>query len=419
MRQRGSASHCHVACYTGLMSFFSSLHRKAESSVVLIDVGSSSVAGAYVRIDAQQRATIHYTARIPLRTRNSENALADMERALAELTDVLLRDGAPEFARAVGNGKIDRVFVSVSSPWQETEVRVEQVSHKTPFRFTPHFMNDMIAAKTKSTRSGFSCINNLIISIILNGYEVTHPFGRMAHEASVVVLTSSLSCDVIDKVTATLRKTFHTHEIEFTAFAPVAYLALRDLYPHQKDFLIMDVTGEATDLVLVQHGILVEVASMPHGLNFLRRAAIEAGIATSTAEPLRAVEEAVLIDTQHNKRFTAQMRKTCEQWIQELTDTLQSLTARYALPHATFLLVDETARGFLKRLLDETSFHLGDISDESLSVVLVDPGKFATYVMHHGEARGDTFLSILALYVAREYRIPSTPDAVHLLTSAT
>ena len=181
----------------------------------------------------------------------------------------------------------------------------------------------------------------------------------------------------------------------------------------------MDVTGEATDLVLVRQGILVDTVSMSYGLNFLRRAAIDAGINTSTAEPLRAVEEAVLIDVQHNKLFTIQTNKACEKWIKGLTSALQLITKHYALPNATFLLVDETAGGFIKRLLDETSFHLSDAIDESLSAVLVDPGKFANHVVHRDAARGDTFLSILALYVAREQPVSSVSDSVHLLTSST
>jgi len=89
--------------------------------VLLIDVGSASVAGAYIRVDANKQPTIHFTTRVSLRTRNSKDVLIDMEHALAELTDILLRDGAPAFSHAVGNGKIDKIVVSVSSPWQETK----------------------------------------------------------------------------------------------------------------------------------------------------------------------------------------------------------------------------------------------------------------------------------------------------------
>src|SRR3990167_9224985 len=116
--------------YTGGMGFFLDMFKKNRETVALIDISSSSVGGAYVTLAEGQPPTVIYTKRVPVEPRdastvNAVSSVSDMERALRSLCETLVREGAPELARAKGSGRIHRIIASVASPWQETAIRTE------------------------------------------------------------------------------------------------------------------------------------------------------------------------------------------------------------------------------------------------------------------------------------------------------
>ena len=390
------------------MKFFPSFSFHKTQTVVLIDIGSASVSGAYARIDKTHNPILYYTARVPIRMRAKASA-DDMERALAELTKTLILRGAPALARAVGKGNIDRILISIAAPWQETHTLPKRINNPAGFRFTRRMMDAMVK-KITVPPPGRTQTNKMVVATLLNGYEITDPFGKSAHSAEVIALSSSVTDEVARAVIATVRKTFHTDQIELTAFAPVAYVVLRDLFPKEDNFLVMDVTGEATDLALVRQGLLVEVESIPCGLNLLRLAAIEAGLDNrSPAKSLQTVDEVALIDMEHNSAFTSRMRSARDEWLNNLSKAFQALAVQYALPRMIFLLADEEALGFLKHVLnDESGLQKLWLSDQALPIFAIDPGQLAQHVMYRGTARGDTFLSLLALYTTHGYAASTT-----------
>ncbi len=102
-----------------------------------------------------------------------------------------------------------------------------------------------------------------VIATILNGYDIPDPIGKKVNRAEVVILSSTLERDATEQIQKRVRRLYHTHAIGFIGFAPAAYAALRDLYPHERDFLILDVTNENTNLAFVRHGLLVDVGTLP------------------------------------------------------------------------------------------------------------------------------------------------------------
>lgn len=394
---------CVGCCYTSTMSFLQIFHGTTTQSVILIDIGSASISGAYIQINKKYQPILYYTASVPIRARNNSSQQTAIELTLTELVKMLVMYGAPVFARSTGTSAVDRVLVSIAGPWQHTHTRTERISRPKAFKFTRHIMDEMVE-KASVVPPGTTQTNKMVITTILNGYEVNNPFGKSAHDAAVIVLSSFVTSTIADATTKILRKAFNTDEIEITAFAPIAYTVFRTIYPHENDFLIMDVTGEATDLALVKQGLLVEVANLPLGINIIRQAAIKAGFnSVSSAQSLKTIEEVVLIDTEHNEEFTKHLHAACTQWLDKLSDALQKLTVQYALPHTIFLISDEESLGFLKHTLENgTSVQKLWLSNEGPPIIAINAGKFAQYVVYRGTASGNTFLSLLALYAVYE-----------------
>ena len=373
------------------------LFKKPERrSVALIDIGSASVGGAFAHFEPLTSPTIYYTTRIPIEVREGETCTEGMLRALEVLGTTLVSHGAPVLHEVTGSGKIDEVVVSVSAPWQETRVRVGSRNEERPFAFTHQVLEDIVK-EGEAKHEGRTRSHDSVIATILNGYDIQEPFGKRVKRADLVILSSSLEEKVAHAIEKAVRKAFHAHEVSLTAFAPLCYAVIRDMFSHEKDYLILDVEGEATDLAFVKRGLLADVASVPQGTNALL-AAISRGHTTITEGSTG------VIDIGRNNRFAELVGKMEEAWLSAITDVLKDFSTRHALPRTVFLLADDDTRGFLERLVDSQKVHSLWLSDEPLAVVSLSPKHLAQYVQTRGSARGDVFLMMMALYTNK--RLP-------------
>ncbi len=382
---------------------FSSVSR---SSAVLIDIGSSSVAGAYAHYADGQPSSIHYSVRVSIERRTvegqEESIDASMLRALEEVCKELIEKGAPQLRRATGSGHASHVLVSVAAPWQETKVRTETIAPGKPFVFTRSLLSEAVASNEKVPEGRVSS-GEAVIATILNGYEIMNPMGKRAQRAEIVILSSTLDANITDEIRKRVRHAYHAHDVQFAAFAPVAYAVMRDLYPHERDFLVLDVSGEGTDLAFVKNGLLVDVGTTPHGTCTLLNATRAAERMTVEEEQGMAVPAGPLappnyVNPDRNARFSTRAENAKQEWLTDLAGILKTFAENHPLPRTLFLLADPNTRDYLKRALDSQVLHALWLSDEPLTVIPVLQEQFASKVKTMAPAEADVFLSILTLY---------------------
>jgi hypothetical protein len=388
------------------MSFLSGLFSKKEmETVALIDIGSASVGGAYARFSKKSVPEIHYTARVSIEPAAGEEAERAMERALTELCEQMVIEGGPALQRSAGESHIQTVLVTVAAPWQETKVGVKTIETGKVFTFSHSMMSEAIR-EFADVPKGRKATDTSIIATLLNGYETQKPFGKHVKRADLVTLSSTIDEAVADTVMQTVRKAFHTHHIEMRAFLPACYTTIRDLYPHEKDFFILDVSGEATDIALIKQGLMVDAHTFPQGINAITRAAHSAGIhAAKNSGPLTtlASHTTILVRSDHNAQFGSEVEKVRTSWIDGLSQTLKKFSDHHALARTIFILADEDARDFLRNALDEPSLRQLWLSDEALRIIPMQPAHFTHLIKVRGTSSGDIFLSVLALFYAKSF----------------
>lgn len=369
--------------------------KSKEQLVALIDIGSSSVGGAYAYFEPASPPTLYFTARIPIVRREGEEAGTAMLRALGELGAVMVRYGGPVLRKEKKGGHISCVLTSIASPWQETRVRVETLSEDKPFLFTRQLLHET-AKKTAKPVEGRREADEAVIATLLNGYEIGNPFGKKAKRADLIILSSTLNEKVSNEIEKALRHAFHSGRISTLAFAPLAYAVIRDMYPHEKDFLVVDITGEATDFIFVKQGILTDVSSIPQGAHSLI-ASLKKEHNTCPVDPV-SVPTPTLKDS-----ATPKVNQEQEAWKSAVSTVLRDFKTRHALPRTVFLLADEPVRAFTEGLLDSKDIHSLWLSDEPLAVIALCPEHLAEFVRTRGEAEGDVFLALLALYQNKHF----------------
>lgn len=331
-------------------------HPIRAESLVLIDVSAGSVAGAYARYKENEAPTLLYTRRVPIEIKSKEEHGLSLLRALKELGDVLIREGAPALARATGSGSADKILVSVDTPWQETKVRTEYFERETPFSFT----RSMVATameKMSATTPGKTLADESIVGTILNGYETREPYGKKAHRASVIVLTSLIDEKISEGIAGTLRGLFHTKDIFSISGSSLRYQAMRTAFPHEHDALILDAVGPLLSIALVRKNLLIAVT--------------EVSDAVSTNSDL---------------------------WIKKVTEELTELAKQYPLPRTIFLLAQEQDVSELEKALNAAKLGGLWLSDNPPKVVPVLASHIIGSIKQVTTAPPDLQLLLMALY---------------------
>ena len=366
---------------------------KKGQTVALIDIGSASVGGAYAYYIKDAQPVIYYTVRADIGLREGESITDSMLRSLEFVKRHMTTEGAPLLRRETGSGSVDKVLVAIAAPWQETRVTNTHIEESRPFTFTHAHVDT--ATRAVEVPEDRVTLGHTIVATILNGYQVPTPFGKRASRAEIVLLASSMEKAAAERIESSLRQAFHTHTIELIGFAPAAYTVFRDLYPHQDDFILLDVTGKGTDLLFVKHGIIKHVASVPQGTHDLLQTA-------KVSWRKQHEEEAGPLTKSVNVLFKEETHAIEKEWIEHLHTILQEFSLTDALPHAIFLLSDTRTRDYLKRTLEMSTLRALWLSDKPLAIIPVTPSHLCMSLKTRGISDSDLFLGILALYSGKK-----------------
>ncbi len=232
--------------------------KKHAESIVLIDISANSVAGAYAHYPENELPMLLYTRRFPIEVREGEPREQAMVRALQILGATLIREGAPALMRVTGSGFASDIIVSIDAPWQKTSVHIEHIEQKTSFIFTKSLVIKKLE-ETNVVTPGKILVDESVIGTILNGYETSDPYGKQAHRASIIVLTSLIDEKVAHAILAILQSLYHTKRILPITSSSLRYQAIRKIFPHEHDMLIVDAAVSLTSIALVRKGLLMAI----------------------------------------------------------------------------------------------------------------------------------------------------------------
>lgn len=355
--------------------------RDARESVLLLDVRSSGVGAAYASFEGET-PVIHHAVRVP-----SKPSIESVKEALNKALALTLSAGAPVLRDATGSARVHRAIVSVGSPWQRTAIETLKRETDAPFTFTPKVLASM-TEKVRHLQAGHTEATTAVIATLLNGYEAREPFGRRTTRAAAVVVETSVEEKLAEIVVTALREKLHIRDTTFVSSQWLTYGVLRNLYPHEREYVIVDADTNATEVTLVARGLLSRVASAQAGTGVLH------GI---HPEGVGAIERGVRVIK--DLAPTSALAEGRAAWLQKVVGALTALSKDQALPRTLFLLTEEEDVPFMKTLLDDTSIRSLWLTDTPLSILPIMCGQLSAHVKTNGHGDCNPFLMLMALFV--------------------
>ncbi|HAO64683.1 TPA: hypothetical protein DCQ44_01745, partial [Candidatus Taylorbacteria bacterium] len=241
--------------------------KNAEVSMV-VDIGNSSVGVALVSVEKNVAPKILFSTRVHMPMQNKP----ERERKVLSVTSTLETVMSTVMSQHI---PIQCSHIFFSAPWYISTTEVIKAEHETPQIFTHRTIEQItkgVESKLMhSTELKSELVERRIIRTKLNGYETSGPNNMKATSVEVVFYASLVSSDILAAVKRVIEKHFHIRHNQVSTFSLAAWSAITSLMPEYRDFFIVDVRGEETDVSLISNGVLLKNTSFSKGKNSLAR----------------------------------------------------------------------------------------------------------------------------------------------------
>ncbi|MBX4210584.1 hypothetical protein KW783_01280 [Candidatus Parcubacteria bacterium] len=380
------------------------------SYFAIFDIGSGSVSVGLTEIVFGKTPKIIYTARESLFSGEPPTArklAADMLKALNTLCETLLKQLHEKTAEMPS--RIENVYCVFSSPWYVSQTKILKIEKKDPVSLSKsqldHFLEDEHAKFEKSAKenpvTGTSkVIERRIIQTSLNGYPTRNPYGKKARHIDISMFMSLASAEILSSIRDIVEKNFHGATVSFGTFPLISFTAVSDIFASDNNYLLIDLSGEVTEVTLVKNDILMETASFPLGKNELIRKVVKAvGAEPEIAESYLKLYAQNKSDEKLTTKLDIVMVDFKRDWQRQLFTCLKHFSEHAALPNRVFMTIDESLSELFSDIITHAVSSDVTFSAPQFSVVAMDSEKLAHFCEFKDSAYHNPFLAIESVFV--------------------
>jgi cell division ATPase FtsA len=339
------------------MSFFSFGNKKSKGDLSLVfHIGSSTVSAALFEHDENKKPIVLFSIReqilLARRSGEANKLLAGMIQTLDLVVHHIMKNGLSEVHGGFFHPhvrKVSNIGIVLSGAWCSSKTKFVTVNapKDSPIQFNAAFIesinekekNDL--EKELSTYRGdktadekLQVFEQKIIQTKLNGYEIPHPFGKKAVHLELAMIMSVAPALLMEKIKKVIGQHFHPDKFTFHSFSLASFAVIRDLQPQMRDFLLLHVSGELTDVSIVKNGVTNETISFPLGISPLLRNLSKA----MRNAPIEAVRSALQLyfDKKAEKEISEKIEKVLadfeKDWLQVFNDATTSFSKESSMP---------------------------------------------------------------------------------------
>ncbi len=389
------------------MSLFS---KKRDSGCSLVfDIGSGSVGGAIVLTSEKYTPTVLYSFRSDIPFQEEATGLRLLSLMLRSLSQVVLaisREGFDEAGFGGHYPKIKEAVISLSAPWIISKTSFLKLQNKEPMRITQQVFATLLEESIKDLHlseknipRGSIQIEERLIKSVLDGYETSSPYEKEATAAEFAVFSSFSVPRVTEKIIDIITRSFHPKTISFHSFALLSFVTLREVYPGEEHFIVVDVSGEQTELSIVKRGVLIETVTFPFGRNHLVRI-----LKKNTGMPPLGTEVFFRLYTESSgtgkmfERVKKMLISAEEQWRNEFVKALRAFSEELFLPKTLFIAADEDVMPIFSRAASGGDFSAFMISPRAFRIIPVNAELLAPLIKWNSSGAPDPFIGLISSF---------------------
>lgn len=247
-------------------------------------------------------------------------------------------------------------------------------------------------------------IESHILATKLNGYEIQDYVKKKATKLELDVYTSAGSSQILGMIKDKMANYTSGRDISFATSALAEYQTLGEIMPDEKDYLLIDPSGELCDVLFVADGVLKNHVSFPLGKNILTRGNqidnIDFSDRFSTLQ-LYAENKLARSEVDKIEQKLADLEKS---WQELFSHTLKHLAETGFIPTKVFILADDPIAKIFAMWINKIGFEGFNLARKPLVATLITPAILAHFCDLSATKKEDLTLAFGALFARRFVR---------------
>jgi len=236
----------------------------------------------------------------------------------------------------------------------------------------------------------------------LNGYETSKPLNQKAKELEMVIFISVSEERVLKNIEETIAKHFYLKQIQFSSFVMASFTVVRDMHTQQENFLLVDISGEVTDISMIKKNVLRDSISFPLGRNFLTR-----GVSSSLGCALNEANSLIsLFKDEHTEKTLAKklaliINRLKAEWLRKFQESLADLSNDISIPATIYIIVDKDLTDFFSETIKTEQFNQYTLTESKFKVIFLNTELLHGITIFEEKVIREPFLIIDSIYINR------------------
>lgn len=398
-----------------MASLFRSNNNK-ETLVVLLDIGSASVGGALVVLRDEALPEIVYTTRQQMvvhRQMQIERLVALMGDTFQSVLDDLSKNGVKHLTFTKrGSLRPHSAYCTFSSPWHVSQVSTMALHEDEPFLVTEHLLQELITQEVANVRQRHGLFDDLedasnnmmliekkVTNLKVNGYHVSHFDEQLVTMVDMLLYTSFLPEDIMSLIEREVKNSFGLKKVHMSSYILSFFTMMRNMWHDEEDFLLIDVSGEVTEISLVKDGALFETISFPLGSNgMMRSLAHDLDTSIEEVRSLLSMHSAGTSDEATTARVEAALVAVEEMWRTSARTVLHTLSDGIFLPHRVFVTAHQPIASRVVGMLEDVNFLEKRHTESPFVPTLITSELLKNFMTLRKDVKKDPFLMLETLF---------------------
>lgn len=383
---------------------FFSRKKSEDHNLCVIDVGSGTVAGAFVDIVEGDKPNINFTFRSQIKEavpgvpyeRYFFSMIASLEEVMRKLSH--------------NSKKLPKeIVVYFRSPWLASTSRVIKKQNKKSFVFdkkvldkivsenNQEFINELIDSSVEY--EGYEIIEQRIEGVKINGYEVKK-LPRKINADSVTVRTflTVAPTNVLNAIEDVILSEFGI-EVSFKSFSRSICNLSKQFAEDLKDYILFDVGSLITEISVIRNCQVVETMTLPQGYAHINQELYKGDTITKGIVEASTLNHAHPIENKKIENLTNEAKK---KWVSMVSETLDKFSTQLSLPSTLVLMTEDSNPLFFANMLKDESFAQYLVTDKKFNVIIMNTSAFENICTTEG-CKPDALLMAEAIDIKNKY----------------
>ena len=405
----GATNRKYGILYVSMFSFSRNKKKKKTELGIVYDIGSASVGGALVLFVSGKKSKIIYSVRHDMVFQKEFDIVRmekSMYKALASVSEDLVKNGIPHLRfTEFGSLRPERAFCTLASPWLVSQTRTIHTTFDRPRKIRQRDIIERVEQEREVFLESDDVIDLIgendhilieekVVRVLLNGYEISHFGAGDARSMDISAIFSVAPTNIIQGISDAIQRIFPSCATTYHSFPSVLFGVLRDTLEGKiRDFVMIDISGEVTDVSVIDDMNLIETVTFPVGKKtILRSVAESAGMGTEESlSYLQLSNEGAITGRAKEKIMTA-LKTARALWYRSYEHALKDLADTHLLSHAVFFTSDTDVKEWFSHVIDDAVMsRFGALQDTS-AVHAVDITYMKEWCTLAEDVEPDTFL---------------------------